>query len=102
MYRAVLAQDRPEWCDRCTIRASIIPDVTAHNILIDDRGEVFLVDFDNACSETARPLATTRRRTPAALAAQGRARDGQRRFDAEAWRELERGYDEPAAASATR
>jgi 3-deoxy-D-manno-octulosonic acid kinase len=77
------------------------PDVTAHNILLDDRGDVFLVDFDNARSKPAgdwQRLGVERlQRSLRKVALEtGTA------FDAEAWREVRRGYDEPAAAAAKR
>ena len=70
------------------------PDLTAHNILLDTGGRVFLVDFDNA-----------RLRRPGAWSHGGMARlerslrkvarESGKSFDAEAWRLLERGYRDP-------
>ncbi len=77
------------------------PDVTAHNILVDDRGDVFLVDFDNARSKPPGDwqrfgLERLQRSLRKVALETGTA------FDAEAWLELKRGYDEPATAAATR
>lgn len=79
------------------------PDLTAHNILIDSSGQVFLVDFDNA-----------RVRAPGAWTGAGVARlerslrkvalETGTRFDEHGWRELLLGYresvPEPASAAA--
>ena len=75
------------------------PDVTAHNILVDDRGDVFLVDFDNARSKPAgnwrrAGLERLQRSLHKVALETGTA------FDAEAWRELTRGYEEFRARAA--
>lgn len=67
------------------------PDVTAHNILLDSSGRVFLVDFDNA-----------RRRPPGAWQEAGLrrlrrslakvARETGQRFSETGWRSLEHAY----------
>jgi 3-deoxy-D-manno-octulosonic acid kinase len=73
------------------------PDVTAHNILLDDRGDVFLVDFDNARSK---PPGEWQRRGVARLQRSLRkvALETGAPFDADAWREIERGYADSAPA----
>ena len=73
------------------------PDVTAHNILLNDRGAVFLVDFDNARSKLAgdwQRLGVERLQRSLRKV----ALETGTMFDADAWRELLRGYAEPAAA----
>ena len=77
------------------------PDVTAHNILVDDRGDVFLVDFDNARSKPAGDwqrlgLERLQRSLRKVALETGTA------FDPEAWGELKAGYDEPAVLGAPR
>jgi 3-deoxy-D-manno-octulosonic acid kinase len=76
------------------------PDVTAHNILLDDRGDVFLVDFDNAHS---RPPGEWRRLGVERLQRSLRkvALETGTTFDADAWRELRRAYDAAAALTAS-
>ena len=67
------------------------PDLTAHNILLDAAGGVFLVDFDNA--RLRRPGFWPRvgmSRLERSLRKVARESGG--RFDAEAWRLLEQGY----------
>jgi 3-deoxy-D-manno-octulosonic acid kinase len=68
------------------------PDLTAHNILLNDRGEAFLVDFDNACIRTAgrwqRAGVERFQRSLRKVALEtGIA------FDAAAWLELEKSYN---------
>jgi 3-deoxy-D-manno-octulosonic acid kinase len=77
------------------------PDVTAHNILLDDRGEVFLVDFDNA---RAKPPGKWQMLGVERLQRSLRkvALETGTAFDAGAWREFMQGYDEAAAAAARR
>jgi len=73
------------------------PDLTAHNILLDDRGGVFLVDFDNAHVKPAGPwqragierLKRSLRKV---------ALETGTEFDATAWGEIEAGYAAPRAA----
>jgi 3-deoxy-D-manno-octulosonic acid kinase len=69
------------------------PDLTAHNILLDDRDDVFLVDFDNACIKQPgewRRLGVERlQRSLRKVALEtGTA------FDAAAWLDLEHSYKE--------
>lgn len=72
------------------------PDLTAHNILLDDRGGVFLVDFDNARVKSA---GEWRRAGVERLKRSLRkvALETGTEFDAAAWRDLEAGYTEPRA-----
>jgi 3-deoxy-D-manno-octulosonic acid kinase len=69
------------------------PDLTAHNILLDDRGEPFLVDFDNA-----RIRADGRWRRAGVERLQRSLRkvalETGTEFDAAAWLELEQSYNE--------
>lgn len=77
------------------------PDVTAHNILLDDRGEVFLVDFDNALRKPAghwRRLGVERLQRSLRKV----ALETGTTFDADAWRELEQSYDEAVADARVR
>mgnify|MGYP003346674154 FL=1 len=69
------------------------PDLTAHNILLDDRGEVFLVDFDNA---RQKPPGDWRRLGVERLQRSLRkvALETGTAFDADGWRELSQAYDE--------
>jgi 3-deoxy-D-manno-octulosonic acid kinase len=72
------------------------PDVTAHNLLLDDRADVFLVDFDNAY---VKPAGEWRRLGVERLQRSLRkvALETGTEFDAHAWREVERGYESPQA-----
>ena len=71
------------------------PDLTAHNILLDDRNEVFLVDFDNA---RIRPAGGWQRLGVERLQRSLRkvALETGTPFDAAAWLEVEQGYEESA------
>jgi 3-deoxy-D-manno-octulosonic acid kinase len=71
------------------------PDLTAHNILLDDRNEVFLVDFDNA---RIRPAGGWQRLGVERLQRSLRkvALETGTPFDAAAWLQLEQGYKESA------
>jgi 3-deoxy-D-manno-octulosonic acid kinase len=75
------------------------PDLTAHNILLDPRGVVFLVDFDNA---NVRPPGRWRRAGVERLRRSLRkvALETGTEFDPAAWRELEAGYEADAAPEA--
>jgi len=72
------------------------PDMTAHNILLDDRGGVFLVDFDNA---REKPAGEWRRLGVERLQRSLRkvALETGTTFDADAWRELKGSYDDAPA-----
>jgi len=72
------------------------PDVTAHNLLLDDRADVFLVDFDNA---HVKPAGEWRRLGVERLQRSLRkvALETGTAFDADAWREFERAYQHPDA-----
>ena len=72
------------------------PDLTAHNVLLDDRGAAFLVDFDNA---RVKPAGEWRRAGVQRLQRSLRkvALETGTEFDAAAWRELEAGYSAPRA-----
>ena len=77
------------------------PDLTAHNILLDRRGELFLVDFDNARAK--RPGAWRRggvERLQRSL--RKVALETGTEYDAAAWAEVEAGYGEAPAASGPR
>jgi 3-deoxy-D-manno-octulosonic acid kinase len=67
------------------------PDLTAHNILLDDHGGVFLVDFDNA---RVKPAGAWRHAGMERLKRSLRkvALETGTEFDASAWREIEAGY----------
>jgi 3-deoxy-D-manno-octulosonic acid kinase len=71
------------------------PDLTAHNILLDDRGEPFLVDFDNAL---IKPPGAWRRLGVERLQRSLRkvALETGIPFDGAAWLEIERGYEQSA------
>jgi 3-deoxy-D-manno-octulosonic acid kinase len=68
------------------------PDLTAHNILVDDKDDVFLVDFDNA---VVRPRGDWRQRGIARLERSLRkvALEFGVAFSDEAWRALISEYD---------
>jgi 3-deoxy-D-manno-octulosonic acid kinase len=70
------------------------PDLTAHNILLDDGGRVFLVDFDNA---RLRPAGDWRRLGVERLQRSLRkvALETGTDFDSTAWAELEAAYKTP-------
>lgn len=69
------------------------PDLTAHNLLVDARGDVFLVDFDNA---RARPPGAWRQRGLERLERSLRkvALETGTDFDERGWAELVAGYGE--------
>jgi 3-deoxy-D-manno-octulosonic acid kinase len=71
------------------------PDLTAHNILLDDAGHEFLVDFDNALE---RPPGSWRRAGVERFNRSLRkvALETGTEFDTQAWAEVEAGYAEPA------
>ena len=73
------------------------PDLTAHNILLDEHGGVFLVDFDNA---RVKPAGQWQRAGVARLKRSLRkvALETGTEFDAAAWRELEAAYAAPRAS----
>ena len=75
------------------------PDLTAHNILLDARGGLFLVDFDNA---HVRPPGRWQQLGVERLQRSLRkvALETGTEYDAAAWAEVEAGYAEPPAASA--
>jgi 3-deoxy-D-manno-octulosonic acid kinase len=77
------------------------PDLTAHNILLDARGGLFLVDFDNA---RVRPPGRWQQLGVDRLQRSLRkvALETGTEFDAAAWVEVEAGYAEPPPASALR
>lgn len=70
------------------------PDLTAHNILLDTRGSLFLVDFDNA---RAKPAGPWQRAGVARLQRSLRkvALETGTDFDPGAWAEIEAGYADP-------
>jgi 3-deoxy-D-manno-octulosonic acid kinase len=72
------------------------PDLTAHNILLDDAGHEFLVDFDNAHE---RPPGPWRRAGVERFNRSLRkvALETGTEFDAQAWAEVEAGYAGPAS-----
>jgi 3-deoxy-D-manno-octulosonic acid kinase len=74
------------------------PDLTAHNILLDMRGSLFLVDFDNA---RVRPPGPWQRAGVERLRRSLRkvALETGTQFDAAAWAEIEAGYAEPLDAA---
>jgi 3-deoxy-D-manno-octulosonic acid kinase len=74
------------------------PDLTAHNILLDERGDVFLVDFDNA---RVKAPGEWRRAGVERLERSLRkvAMETGTEFDAAAWRILEAEYAGPRAAT---
>ena len=74
------------------------PDLTAHNILLDSTGAVFLVDFDNA---SIKPPGRWQRAGIERLKRSLRkvALETGTEFDADAWLELETAYREPAPAA---
>jgi 3-deoxy-D-manno-octulosonic acid kinase len=71
------------------------PDLTAHNILLDTRGSLFLVDFDNA---RVKPAGGWQRAGVERLKRSLRkvALETGTEFDPAAWAEIEAGYAEPA------
>ena len=73
------------------------PDLTAHNILLDARGELFLVDFDNA---RVKPPGPWQRAGVERLQRSLRkvAVETGTEYDASAWAEIEAGYAEPPRA----
>lgn len=75
------------------------PDLTAHNVLIDEAGDVFLVDFDNA---NVRPPGDWRRVGIERFNRSLRkvALETGTDFDSAAWAEVEAGYAEPGSARA--
>jgi 3-deoxy-D-manno-octulosonic acid kinase len=77
------------------------PDVTAHNILLDTRGSLFLVDFDNAY---VKPAGSWERAGVERLQRSLRkvALETGTEFDAAAWAQIEAGYAEPPAPEGTR
>jgi 3-deoxy-D-manno-octulosonic acid kinase len=77
------------------------PDLTAHNILLDPRGELFLVDFDNA---RVKPPGAWRRAGVERLQRSLRkvALETGTEYDEAAWAEVEAGYGETSAASGPR
>ncbi len=77
------------------------PDLTAHNVLLDARGELFLVDFDNAHVRLPgrwQQLGVERLQRSLRKVALETGTE----FDAAAWAEVEAGYAEPPAAGAGR
>jgi 3-deoxy-D-manno-octulosonic acid kinase len=76
------------------------PDLTAHNILLDPRGGLFLVDFDNA---NVKPDGPWQRAGVERLQRSLRkvALETGTDFDARAWDEIEAGYAEPPAPAAS-
>lgn len=73
------------------------PDLTAHNVLLDDAGDAFLVDFDNAQMKPPgdwRRVGIDRFNRSLRKVALETGTD----FDAGAWAELEGGYAAPASA----
>jgi 3-deoxy-D-manno-octulosonic acid kinase len=72
------------------------PDLTAHNILLDDRGGVFLVDFDNA---HVKPVGPWQRAGVERLKRSLRkvALETGTEFDPAAWSTLEAAYAEPCS-----
>jgi 3-deoxy-D-manno-octulosonic acid kinase len=73
------------------------PDLTAHNILLDARGQLFLVDFDNARVRAPgrwQQLGVDRLQRSLRKVALETGTE----FDAGAWAEVEAGYAEPPAA----
>jgi 3-deoxy-D-manno-octulosonic acid kinase len=70
------------------------PDLTAHNILLDARGELFLVDFDNAY---VKPPGPWQRAGVERLQRSLRkvAVETGTEYDAAAWAEIEAGYAAP-------
>jgi 3-deoxy-D-manno-octulosonic acid kinase len=73
------------------------PDLTAHNILLDTRGSLFLVDFDNARVKPAGPWERAGvERFQRSL--RKVALETGTQFDPAAWAEVEAGYAEPVAA----
>jgi 3-deoxy-D-manno-octulosonic acid kinase len=73
------------------------PDLTAHNILLDANGRLFLVDFDNA---DERPSGAWQREGLERLNRSLRkvALETGTEYDAAAWRQIEAGYAEPGPA----
>jgi 3-deoxy-D-manno-octulosonic acid kinase len=73
------------------------PDLTAHNILLDAHGSLFLVDFDNA---SVKPPGAWQRSGVERLQRSLRkvALETGTEFDSAAWAEIETGYAEPPAA----
>lgn len=72
------------------------PDLTAHNVLLDEAGNAFLVDFDNAKLKPAgawRLIGMERFNRSLRKVALETGTD----YDAAAWRELEAGYAERAS-----
>jgi 3-deoxy-D-manno-octulosonic acid kinase len=70
------------------------PDLTAHNILLDERGSLFLVDFDNARVKPAgrwQRVGVERLQRSLRKVALETGTD----FDPAAWAEIEAGYAEP-------
>lgn len=77
------------------------PDLTAHNILLDTRRSLFLVDFDNA---RVKPAGTWERAGVKRLQRSLRkvALETGTEFDPKAWAEVEAGYAEQPAATVPR
>ena len=74
------------------------PDLTAHNVLLDEAGKPFLVDFDNA---HRKPPGTWRRLGMQRFNRSLRkvALETGTEFDSSAWAKIEAGYAEPRAGS---
>ncbi len=74
------------------------PDLTAHNILLDSAGAVFLVDFDNA---QIRPSGTWQKAGMDRLQRSLRkvALETGTEFDGTAWRYLQQAYEQPHSAA---
>ena len=73
------------------------PDLTAHNILLDARGSLFLVDFDNA--RVKPPGRGSARASSACSARCARSRSRRARISTpRAWAEVEAGYESRGAA----
>jgi 3-deoxy-D-manno-octulosonic acid kinase len=74
------------------------PDLTAHNVLLDDSGNTYLVDFDNA---QAKPPGPWQRMGVERFKRSLRkvALETGTEFDAAAWREIEAGYGKLATVS---
>ena len=68
------------------------PDLTAHNVLLDDAGNTFLVDFDNARDQAARQNGSASGIERFNRSLRKVALETGTEFDAAAWREVEAGY----------